>query len=253
MGVDPLDRNTGLTRVGEPAGHDLRCGEFEIGVRLDDDRCVVAELEADLLPGCTTLDAPSDLGRPGEGDVRDVVMVDDRVADAAATTDDDVQPPGRKPAFVEQHLGQQQCSERRLRGGLQHHRAPCGDRGSNLVGYEVQRKVERADRADDPDRESEREAELAGTGVVRVHGDRLAGEGARLDRGEPESAHRSRRFDACGLDRFSGFAGDRTRELVAARFQPVCGAIEDGGALMRRHRFAADVGRGGDGVVDLAR
>ena len=56
-----------------------------------------------FLRGGAGADAPSDLGRAGERDERDVGMVDDRVADGAAAAGHDVEVAGREPALVEQH------------------------------------------------------------------------------------------------------------------------------------------------------
>ena len=67
--------------VAEPGDRDLRGRGVDVAVGLDDDGRVVAELEADLLPRRARLDAPADLGGPGERDERDVGVVDDRVAD----------------------------------------------------------------------------------------------------------------------------------------------------------------------------
>ena len=64
---------------------------------------LLPELEADLLARRLRLDAPPDLGRSGEGDHRDVVVVDDRVADRSAASGDDVQHVGREAGLVEQH------------------------------------------------------------------------------------------------------------------------------------------------------
>ena len=68
---------------------------------------------------------------------------------------------GGQAAVVDQQLGEGDAAERRLAGRLQHHRAAGGDGRRQLVGHEVEREVERADRADDADRHPQREAELA--------------------------------------------------------------------------------------------
>ena len=151
--VDALHRDAGLARVAVAAGDDLRGRELEVGVGLDDHRRVVAELEPDLLARRAALDAPADLGRAGERDHRDVVVVDERVADGAAAAGDDVEPARR--AGRTRRAGSRRASsdgERRLRRGLQDDRAPGRDRGRDLVAHEVEREVERADRADDADR-----------------------------------------------------------------------------------------------------
>ena len=93
-------------------------------------------------------------------------MVDDRVADGSAAAGHDVEVTGREPALVEQDPREREGREGSLARGLQHDRAPRRDRGCELVRDEVEREVERADRADHADRDSQRERELAVTGAL---------------------------------------------------------------------------------------
>ncbi len=101
------------------------------------------------------------------------------------------QPSGR-PAST-QDLGQLQRRDRRLPGGLEDDRVAGGDRRAELVGDEVEREVEGADRADDPVGDAQHHAELAGAGGRGLHRHRAAGQLARLDRGEGRACRRSAR------------------------------------------------------------
>ena len=185
--VDALRRDAALAGVAE-AGHlDLGGGRLPVAVGLDDDRSVVAELEADALAR-ERADAPTDIGRAGERDQGDVGMIDDRVADRAAAAGDDVEVLGGQAALVDQHLGQFDRAERCLAGRLEHDGTTGGDRRSELVGDEVEREVERGDRADDADRHAEGEAQLAFAGGDRVERDHLPRQLARLGGGELERA-----------------------------------------------------------------
>ena len=103
-----------LAGVAEAGDLDLVGRGLPVAVGLDDDRRVVAELEADLLARRPGPDAPPDVGRAGERDQRDVGVVDDGVADRAAAAGDDVELARRQPALVDQQLGQRDRAERRL-------------------------------------------------------------------------------------------------------------------------------------------
>ena len=59
-------------------------------------------------------DRPSDLGRAGEGDHGDVVVVDQRVADVRPAPGDDVEVPRREPALRDQQAGERDRRQRRL-------------------------------------------------------------------------------------------------------------------------------------------
>ena len=236
----------------KPATEILRGRDLEVRVGLEDHGRVVAELEAHLLARGPRPDAPPDVGGAGEGDHRDVRVVDERVADGGTAPGHDVQMTRGQVALVEQELGERDRRQRGLARGLEHHGAAGRDGGRELVRHQVQREVERADGAHHADRHPQRERELSFADVGRVHRDHLAGQAPGLDRGERERGHRAPRLDARGLDRLCGFLGDDARERLHAVREEPRGAVEDLGAPPRRQRsVAAGRGRGGDGSLDV--
>ena len=183
------------------------------------------------------LQLPADVAGAGERQRGDALVLDEDVADLGRRPTTTLSQPGGKPGLLHQ-LGEQQRRERRLRRRLQHDGAAGGERGRELVRDEVAREVERRDRADDPEREAQRERELALAGLRRVHRHHLARELARLDRGEGVRRHRARRLDARGLQRLAGLGADRPRDLVVAAADEARDLDEDLGALVRRQRLA---------------
>ena len=86
----------------------------EVGVRLDDHRRRVAELERHLLPRRALAQPPADLAEPVNVISCDALVLDEHVADLGRRADDDVQP-ARRQARLRLELGEQQRRERRLR------------------------------------------------------------------------------------------------------------------------------------------
>ena len=119
-----------------------------------------------FLCGTLAADVPADRGRAGEGDRLGQRVLDDRVADLRAGAGDDAEP-ALGQARLDQDLGQLQGRDRRLPGGLEDDRVAGGDRRAELVGDEVEREVEGADRADHPVGDAQHHAELAGAGRRR--------------------------------------------------------------------------------------
>jgi hypothetical protein len=76
-------------------------------------------------------------------------MVDQRIADAIAAAENDVDDALRQD--VGEQLGHLQRRQRRLFGGLEDDRIAAGNRRRQLPGHHHQRVVPRRDRADDAD------------------------------------------------------------------------------------------------------
>ncbi len=153
--------------------------------------------------------------------------------------------PGRQPG-LELQLGEEERRERSLGSGLQHDRTAGCERGRHLVRDEVEREVERRDRADDPDRHAQRECQLPLTGRRRVHRQRVSRELPRLDRRHREGGDRTRRLHAGRLQGLPGLRADGARGLVVALREEPRDAIEDRRALVGRDRVA----HGGLGGVE---
>ena len=122
--------------------------------------------------------------------------------------------------------------------GLEHDRATGGERRRDLVRDEVEREVERRDRADDPDRQAQRERELSGARGRGVHRHHLAGELSRLDGGEREGRHRALCLDACRLQRLARLGGDDPGRLLLPFLEQPRRRIQDARALVCGQRSA---------------
>ena len=193
---------------------DLGHGGLPVTVGVDDDRRVVAELEAHPLARGLGPDAPAHLGRAREGDERDIGVVHEGTADARAAARDDLQVCRGKSAFLDEHAREQDRRERRLHRGLEDDRAARGDCRTELVSHEVEREVEGRDRANDPDRHPQDKADLALARGGRFEGHGLAGERACDGCGELHRAGRALGFGARGPDGLSGLPCDAPPELV---------------------------------------
>ena len=180
-------------------------------------------------------DAPADGARAGERDQLDALVLDEDVPDLRRGADDDVQP-ARGQAGLVLELREEERRQRRLRGGLEDDGAAGGERRRDLVRDEVERKVERRDRADHADRPPQRERELALAGLRGVHRHHLAGELARLDGRHRVRRHRPRHLDARRLQRLARLGGDLLRRLVGPASERARDAHEDLGALVRGER-----------------
>ncbi len=130
-------------------------------------------------------DLAADGRRPGEGDLVDVGMVDQR-GPGLAVAREDVQH-ARREADLERELAEPQRAQRRLLGGLQHDRAARRQRRPELPGGHQQREVPGDD--------------------LPAHADRFAAGVAVHVRGRdgqhrrPRSSWASRRSSGCGRPR----------------------------------------------------
>ena len=247
--VDPLHGDAALPGEGEGVAGELRRGLLDVGVRLDEDRGRVPELERDLLPGRPLAQAPADVARARERDHPDALVLDQDVADLGGRADEHVQPAGRQ-ARLGLELGEEERRERRLARGLEDDRAAGRERGRDLVRDEVQREVEGADRADDSDRRPDREGELPLARRRGVHRDDVAGERAGLDGRHRVGGDGALGLDPGGLQRLARLGADRLRRRRPRRSaRSSRDAVEDLGAPVRGERL----GHGALGRVDRAR
>ena len=184
-GVDAAGGGAVLAGIVVAEGAQAVDHGIHIGVVEDDDRGLAAEFEMRALDrlgrGLQHLLAGGDVA--GDRDHVDLGVVDQRVADAVAAAEHDVD-----DAFgqdVGHDFRELQRRQRRLLGRLEHHRVAAADRRRQLPGHHHQRIVPRRDRGDDADRVA---ADHRG-----VAGNILAGDDAR------HGAHRARE-EAVAID-----------------------------------------------------
>ena len=179
-------------------------------------------------------------------------MIDDRVAHRATAAGDDLQVLGGQAALFDQHLRERNAAERCLARRLEDDGATGGDRRGDLVHDEVERKIERCDGADNTDRHSQREAQLAFACRNRIERDHLTTELACLGGSELKRADGTLGLDTRGLDRLRGLLGDDQRKLLAAGREACRGSIENRGAFPQRQRVVVQRVLGhGHGAVDV--
>ncbi len=118
----------------------------------DDVGGLAAELEAEALGRArdAALDQLADLGRAGERDLVDAVVLDQRLPDCRAAGDH-VDDAGRQLALGDD-LGQRESGQRRRLGGLEHDGVARRERRRDLPGGHQQREVP----GDDLRRDAER-------------------------------------------------------------------------------------------------
>ena len=156
----------GLARVVVDAPGDGLGGGLEVGVREHHLRGLAAELERDALQigfGGIAQHQLADLGRTGEAD-----RCRRRRGSASALPASSPKPgttlstPGGRPAS-EREFGQADRRQRRLLGGLEHHRVAGEQRRPDLPAADDQRVVPRHDRSDDPQGLAANQRQIIGT------------------------------------------------------------------------------------------
>ena len=183
---DTLHRDAGLPRLVVPAHGDPRRGMVQVGVGMDDDPGVAPELEGGVLVRIEALQLPPD-PRAREGELLEPPVLHQLLGPLAGDRQDREHPLGQF-GLVEQ-LGKGQGAERRYPGRLHHDGGAHGQGRSHLVGHQVDREIERADRqdrpigepADDPCPRSER--------LLGVQRKELPAEPPGLLGGPPESGY----------------------------------------------------------------
>ena len=118
----------------------------------DDVRGLAAELEREPLAGAgeAPLDLLPDLGRAGEGDLVDVLVLDERGAGAAVARDD--VDDARGQLGLAKDVGEEQRRERCRLGRLEDDGVAARERRRDLPGEHEEREVPRDDLARDADR-----------------------------------------------------------------------------------------------------
>ncbi len=230
MHEHPLDADADLAGVGERADEAALDGPVEVGGLVDDHAGVAAELEDDPLLARPLLHPPADRRAAGEREELEALVADHPVAELAAHRQD-ADRAHRGPGLLDD-LADRQHDERVLRRRLQDDRVARRDRRRELVGGEVEREVERADRRDRADREAPGDPHPALARGRDVERDRLADHPLRLLRAEPERDDRSIDLDEGVADRFAGLGGEELSELLAAGLDPGADVAQDRAPLV---------------------
>src|SRR6185369_12811106 len=117
--------------------HAALSGERKVGIAVNDQGRISTQLQDDLLLTRVALDCPTDRSATREADHLQTVI---------------------RPSSLLHCFGQKDGTERRLWCGLQHQRTPGGNRGGYLVSHQVQRKIERSNARDRPQRKAAHDA-----------------------------------------------------------------------------------------------
>ncbi len=187
------------------------------GVGEDDRGGLAAELQRavrEALPGLGG-DPAADGRGPGEGDLVDVGVHDEGLADLGAVAGDDVEHPLGQVVAADPR--ERQDRQRRVLGGLDDDRVAGGQRRGDLEAGDHQRGVPRQDRADDTQRHPAGVAELVAAARQR-HALDLAGDAC----GIPEEGAEQGGFRAgLGAQRVAGVQCRQLRERLGLVLQAV--------------------------------
>src|SRR4051812_15860555 len=167
MDDQPRTRVAGLAAVVEDPPADRRRRGFEVSdVREDELWALPAELERnglDVGPPHRPKERPAHLGRAGEGDLVDIAVASERVAEDGPRPGHDIEDAVGQ-AGLRRQLGEAERGQRRLAGGFQHDGVARRKRCAELPGADDHRVVPGHDRADDPDRLTGDQREVVGAG-----------------------------------------------------------------------------------------
>ena len=106
-----------------------------------------------------------DNGGPGERNLSDTGIANERITDVGTATRDDIENSGGEPR-VEEALGDGESGERCGARGLKNNGVSRGESGCDLVQHEKGRIVERRNRDDDTNRLPNGKADLVETGAA---------------------------------------------------------------------------------------
>src|SRR5262249_21074174 len=122
----------------------------QIGVAMNNDACVSAELKHNLLLSRAAFDIPTDWRAAGETDQLDAV-VGNQYPCVFVGKRKHIERSVWKASLLDS-LGEEKCSERRLWRRLQNNRAAAGDGWRHFVSNQIQREIEWCDSGDWADR-----------------------------------------------------------------------------------------------------
>ncbi len=232
--VHALHRDAAL--AGQP--HRVACarlrGGREVGVVVDDRRVVAAQFQRDPAKAAGGPDRDAGAARAGEADEIDARIRDQRSADVG-TAIDDVEHAGRQAGFDYQ-LDQTVHDQRGLRRGFQHHRVAGGDRWRDLVGGQIEGRVEGGNGGDHADRKAHEHRELARSHRAAVQRHVTGLDANRLLCRQQHGLERAPDLRLGILDRLAGFARHQLGEPLRIALYERSGAAQQRGALVGWHR-----------------
>ena len=175
-----------------------------------------------FLRGALALDAPADLGRAGERDHGDVVVVDERVPTVPPLPVTTFSRPGGSPHSSSSSSASAIAESGVCDAGFRTTGQPAAIAGAILWATRFSGKLNGLIAPTTPIGTRRVKPSFPAPASLRVHGDHLAGERARLDRcGEREGRHGAGGLDPGRLDRLRRLGRDDPGEgFVALSEQP---------------------------------
>ena len=248
LDVQAVGADAGLPGVAKLGGQRAFDGFIQIGVVKNDKRRVAAELQRDLLDIFRALfhQLAANFRRAGKREFAHQRVTGELIADFAGRSGDHVKHALGDPGAVGE-LRQRQRGERGLAGGLEHHRAACGQRRTRFTGDHRRGKIPRGDSGGYANRLFNHQQPLvglmAGNGIAV---DTLALFGKPLDKGGGVAD-----FTFCFRQRFTLFQRHQARQIVLMLHHQLKPAAQDSGAFFGG-KGAPCGQRAGGGIDSLA-
>ena len=245
---DALHADAGLAGVAEGGVGGANCGFVEVGpVAVNDESCVAAKFKQDALAAGVSFDVPADFGGAGETHEFDAVFFFGEPRGVGVGEGEDGEslfgPSGFENDFPEGERG-----ERGLRRGFEDERTACGERRSNFVGDEVQRKIEGRDGEDWSDGKALDDAPAIFVAFGEVERDGFAAEADGFFSCGFEGEDGAIDFGAGEAKGFAGFGHDELGKAVLLFEERGGDVFEDFATLPARQ--GAGAAEAGDSVVD---
>ena len=224
---------------------------LEVRVRADDRRRNVPELHVRASQADPRLNVPADTGAPGERIEARGRVFGQPPAELPAGSRQDVEVPARH-AGIRQQLGELERTQGCRSGRLQDDAVPARERGGDLVEDRADRRVERRDRADHPDRHAERVREVSFEADRALDRQHLAADAPNLLGGVREDVDRPPDLVAHVLPGEASLRHLDRQEYVVPFLEETCGLLERLVPLDRMERDLPERPLGDrHGVVDV--
>ena len=224
---NPLYGDADLPGVGERPDRTAGGCVGLIGIAVNDHGRVAAEFEDHALTVGQRLQVPSYLVGAGEGEHGKARVGGEHRADDMGISRREYRERFARPAGSGNHFGQQQCGERCLLRWFQDDRAPRCESRRNLVGDEVQRKVEGRDRRDRAGGEPLGKSDSPSRRRVQIEREDIPSGPPRLFGSKREDEQRSIDLEARIAEGLPRFIDDTARELFPPRRDSVVDCPQD--------------------------